>query len=269
LLAFQAADDVHVAKPQELRSGGYVFSCDYAGHKRWAALFKSAPGFEPEGCIGDLRRLGAALAVLHRQMACAFPIGRPFDAEATVSMAATSVSRLGRKFQRVGSRMIEAGAALADELNADGQLRRGVCHGDIWLGKNVHFDGPRTTFFDFDDCTDGPLVSDLATLIAGLWYAELTDFAEQLRAVLDAYATVLPLPASDVLAIPRLIRMQEIRMTGFLAHNGAFEPGDWSTVLQHLEQRLSEWGLRGEATATVLDYTDSARVDMHRPQPIP
>lgn len=249
LLAFEPADDVYVSKPQRLRKGGYVFSWSGGTGARWGALFAAAPGYETEGRAGELRQLSFALGVLHRQMSAAPSSGRQFDAVATVSVAAESVSMRGKAFRPIGSAMIEAGSALVARLNTGGPLRYGFCHGDVWFGKNVHFDGPRTTFFDFDDCMHGPLAVDLATLIAGLWYAELTDFAAQLRLVLDTYAEVQPLSPRDVMAIPSLVRLDNIRTTGFLAHISALEPNS-----RPFKRRLAEWGPNGAATAYLRDY---------------
>jgi Ser/Thr protein kinase RdoA (MazF antagonist) len=259
LLAFKPSRDVYVAKPQRLRGGGWVFSCHYRNQQRWAALFASAPGFPPAGSAHELRQLGRALGILHSQMAHAPPAGRRFDAAAKVAKAAEDVSNLGAEFQLISLKMNEVGSAVVSELNAGGPLQWGFCHGDIWLGKNVHFDGRRTTFFDFDDSIDGPLMIDLATLIAGLWYADLGDFPVQLRLVLDAYAAIRPLPAVDVRAIPALNRLHEISWLGFLAHSCTLEPSSWDTALQSFERRVAQWGTDGAATQAVRDYVANAQ----------
>jgi Ser/Thr protein kinase RdoA (MazF antagonist) len=67
-LAFRLAGQTHVSVPVQLRGGEYVFSCDYEGRRRWAALFNAAPGGPPEANATSLRRLGEALGVMRKQM---------------------------------------------------------------------------------------------------------------------------------------------------------------------------------------------------------
>ena len=255
LLAFEPTQDVHVAKPQALRGGGHVFSAGHDGHERWAALFAAAPGSPPGWATAQLRQLGRALGVLHRQMARAYPAGRPFDPAAIVSEAAGDIAALGAKFRRTAALALKVGASAIAELDAaGGQLHRGLCHGDLWLGKNVHFDGGRTTFYDFDDCFDGPLAADLATFVAGLWYADLSDFPAQLRIALDAYAAAQPVRPRDIIAIPALIRLHEIRMLGFLARIRALGPDSGHGLVELFERRCAEWGRNGIATAIMRRY---------------
>ena len=259
LLAFEPAADVHVAKPQILRRGGYRFACPFERQKRWAVLFAEAPGFAPTGGPGELRQLGAALGILHRQMALGPPAPRRFDAVATVSIATQGIAELGPDHHAGVWAVGDVGTGLCAELSKGDRLRWGFCHGDVWLGKNVHFDRRRTTFFDFDDCFDGPLIADLATLIAGLWYAELSDFPAQLRVALDAYTAILLLAEHDLMAIPALIRLHEIRMLGFLARCRPFEANAWNDVLALFRQRCAEWESDGIATATIRDYATMSR----------
>ncbi len=256
LLAFEPVADVHVAKPQMLRSGGagYRFACVYEGRKRWAVLFAAAPGFAPTGGTGELRQLGAALGILHRQMTLGPPAPRRFDAVATISITAENIAKLGPDHHAAVTSVREIGTELCAALREGARLRWGFCHGDVWLGKNLHFDGRRTTFFDFDDCFNGPLAADLATLIAGLWYADLSDFRAQLRIALDAYTAVLRLAQHDLMSIPALIRLHEIRMLGFLARCRPFEANSWNDVLELFRQRCAEWGPDGIATAAIRDY---------------
>jgi Ser/Thr protein kinase RdoA (MazF antagonist) len=251
LLTFRPARQIHVSKPVQLRCGDHVFSCDYQPRQRWAVLFTAAPGSPPEANAASLTRLGEAVGVLHEQMAPAFPAGRPFDAERAVSRAVETIAALGPGLRAADREIAEAGAASIAELDACGVVRVGFCHGDVWLGKNVHCLGQRVTFFDFDDCVDGPLAVDLATPIIGLWYAGLADFPEQSRGFLDAYAAVQPLPANDIMAIPPLARLYEIGLLGVLAGSGTLEPHDWEMALDHFERRMEEWSPGGAAAAAI------------------
>jgi Ser/Thr protein kinase RdoA (MazF antagonist) len=170
-----------------------------------------------------------------------------------VSRAVETIAVLGAGFRAADGKIAEAGAASVAELDACGALRAGFCHGDVWLGKNVHFLGQRVTFFDFDDCVDGPLAVDLATPIIGLWYAGLVDFPAQSRVFLDAYAAVQPLRANDIMAIPPLARLYEIGMLGFLAGSGTLEPYDWEMALDDFERRMDEWSPSGAAATAIYE----------------
>ncbi|MGF1621704.1 MAG: phosphotransferase [Rhodomicrobiaceae bacterium] len=263
LLTFRPAGQVYVSTPVQTRGGDHVFSCDHEQRRRWAALFTAAPGSLPEGDAASLSRLGEAVGVLHEQMAPASPVGRPFDPARTVSRTVETIASLGPGLRAADRGIAEAGAASIAELDACGALRVGFCHGDVWLGKNVHFLGQRVTFFDFDECVDGPLSVDLMTPIMGLWYAGLVDFPAQSRVFLDAYAAVRPLPANDIMAIPPLARLYEIGLLGFLAGSGTLEPYDWEMALDYFERRMEEWRPGGAAATAI--YELATLVGLDRP----
>jgi len=252
LLTFRPAKRVYVSTPVQRSSGEYVFACRYDERPRWAALFRTAPGSIPLGSTADLRRLGEALGVLHQQMARAFPAGRPFDVRGTISRAVDNAAALGPAFRSAHMKIMEAVSVA--ELEKAAPLRLGFCHGDVWSGKNVHFRGEQVTFFDFDECVDGPLAIDLATPIAGLWYAGQSDFPSRCRAFLDAYIAVQSLESDDILIVPALVRLFEVKLLGFLAGSGTVEPHEWEMALDHFDRRVEEWGHGGPAAATVFEY---------------
>ncbi len=82
--------------------------------------------------------------------------------------------------------------------------------------RQVHLSGPRTTFFDFDGCFDGPLIADLVPQIAWLWHANQPEFPALVRLLLNAYASLSPLSDADVAAIPPLVQLHEICSIAFL-----------------------------------------------------
>ena len=260
LEAFRSVGEVHVVKPVRLKGGGFVFSCRYQHRRRWAALFNLAPGdLLPPNAFG-IRRLGEALGILHKQMVHVFPVGRPFDAEMIVSRAVTNASKIGPGFRSASTRMKQEGGALIARLAASAPLPLGFCHGDVWLGKNVHFQGGRVTFFDFDDCVDGPLAIDLATPIAGFWCAGLTDFPAHIYSFLDAYNAVRSLQVSEILAIPTLILVYEFRLLGFLSGYCQLTPYEWEMAVDQFERQVEAW--KPDGTASLAISLVSNRLDL-------
>jgi Ser/Thr protein kinase RdoA (MazF antagonist) len=260
LLAFRSNYEVYVAKPQRLRDGGYVFTCTYNGEMRFACLFAAARGRPADANAGDMRQFGVALAVMHLQTTVP-PVscGRPFLPAAMLGEALKDLSKAGPKCRHICERIEPVRTAIVANLGRQSSLSIGFCHGDAWCG-NVHFFGPRTTFFDFDDCFDGPLIADLVPQIAWLWHANRLEFPALVRVLLDAYTSLLPLTDADLAIIPPLVQLHEICAIAFIARYCSLEPAMWDECLERSRRILDDWSPGGAATAPIAPLTGVARM---------
>lgn len=258
LLTFRPAYEVHVSKPQTLRTGGCIFHCQYQEQPRLACLFTSARGRQPTNTAGDMRQLGAALAVMHRQTA-ATTCGRSFLPGRVIANSVRHLAQRGPEFRPLCARAQLIGATIEAKLRVHGPLREGFCHGDAWCG-NVRFAGPKTTFFDFDDCFDGPLVADLVPQIAWLWHSSRSDFPDLVRIFLDSYASIAGLSNADLMVIPALAQLQEMYSMAFLARYCSLEPVMWAECLARSTRMLDDWSPGGAASSYIAPLTGTARM---------
>jgi Ser/Thr protein kinase RdoA (MazF antagonist) len=258
LLAFRPADEVYVARPQKLREGGYIFSCPYNDEPRSACLFMAARGRQAESNPGDMRQFGVALAVMHRQMNASPVASRPFLPLEAIGEATHHLPRRGSQFRHLCRKIKRIGVMIDANLKSHASLRRGFCHGDAWCG-NAYLSGPRTTFFDFDNCFDGPLVADLVPQIAWLWQSMRPEFPALARILLDAYASILPLSNADIAAIPLLVQLHEVCAIAFLSKHCILEPAIWAECLDRSARMLDDWSPGGAANAYVAPLTGIAR----------
>jgi Ser/Thr protein kinase RdoA (MazF antagonist) len=158
---------VPVAAPLPRRDGDLFTGLKAPEGERFAALFAYAPGAPPRWPFDAdySRRYGAAVAAIHaatedfRSQHDRFRL----DAEHLLETPLrTVVGHLARRPDDVA--FLER---LADRLRArfaDLERRpsdRGFCHGDFH-GGNVHDDGGRLTFYDFDCCGPGWRAYDVA-----------------------------------------------------------------------------------------------------------
>jgi Ser/Thr protein kinase RdoA (MazF antagonist) len=115
--------------------------------------------------------------------------------------------------------------ARGDELDA---LDWGVCHGDFGP-KNIHVATDRSlTVFDFDLCGPGWRAYDLALI---QWVATDHQTDGLWEAFLRGYASVRPLSADDVNAIPFFHAAAHVASLGLFAEN----VGDWGSA------DMSDW----------------------------
>jgi Ser/Thr protein kinase RdoA (MazF antagonist) len=263
LLAFQPAHEVYVAKPQRLREGGYFFSCPYKEETRFACLFAAARGRPASINAADMRQFGVALAVMHGQMNGSVACGRPFVPALLIRETVQHLSQRGSQFRQLCRKIRQTGLAIDANLHEHAALRKGVCHGDAWCG-NVHFSGSRTTFFNFDDCFDGPQVADLVPQIAWLWHAARPDFPTLARILIDAYISILPLSEADIAAIPPMVQLHEIRSIAALAKYCSLEPAKWAECRERAIRMLEDWSPGGAANAYFAPLAGVARVTRTR-----
>jgi Ser/Thr protein kinase RdoA (MazF antagonist) len=263
LLAFRPADEVYVARPQMQRTGGYILDCPYNGEPRFACLFGAAAGREAQNNAGDMRQFGVALAVMHRQMDASLTSGRPFQPAEVIDEALRHLPQRSVQFSHLCRKIRHIGIMIDASMGGHSALRRGLCHGDAWAG-NVRISGPKTTFFDFDNCFDGPLIADLVPQIAWLWHAVRPEFPVLARILLDAYASILPLSDSEVAAIPLMVQLHEICSIAFLAKHCFLEPAIWAECLDRSARMLDDWSPGGAANAYIAPLTGTARMDRAR-----
>lgn len=237
----------NAAQPVPLVDGGYVFLYPFEGSPRFAVLFTEAPGAAPEPTADNLRRIASELAQLHDHMRQAYPVGRPFEPETIITSACASLDALGEGFGPIRRRIAELRPDICGRLHGAGAVR-GVCHGDVWVG-NVHFLGKRTTFFDFDECFDRPLIADVARLLASVWARKHEDFPLAAEAIRAGYG-MARLPLEDWRSLPALGQLDAINVIGFLATYCTLEPPSlWEECRADTFQLLADWAPDGGASA--------------------
>ncbi len=193
LRAIRADTALEVPQPLETRDGRVTVTATAGGQTRVVSVLRWLDGriHETSARPTHLRRLGAALAVLHDHADGWRPppgfvrIQWDHDGFFGNAMVYGGVpaaecwdlvpERLRERFQAVADRMLPI-------MSADRDI--GLIHADPHLG-NAVFAGDRVQLIDFDDCGTGPRIYDLAV---ALW--ELRDephYAESLEALLTGY----------------------------------------------------------------------------------
>ena len=237
----------NAAKPVALADGGHVFCCPFQGSTRLAVLFTEAPGAKPETTPDYLRQIAAELARLHDRLRRLYPIGRPFEPEAIITHACASLEALGEAFLPIGHHITGLRPGICDRLRSASAVQ-GVCHGDVWVG-NVHLLGSQTTFFDFDECFDGPLIADVARLLASVWEGDAAAFTASAEAICAGYGAACFRPLEeDWSLVPALGQLDAINRIGFLAAYCTLEPHHWAGCRALTIQHLADWSSDGEAS---------------------
>ena len=255
----------NAAKPVALTTGDYVFQCPFEADSRFAVLFTEAPGAKPEPTPGNLRQIASELALLHERLRRVYPIGRPFPPETVITEACASLAALGQAFLPISDHIAELRSGICTRLQA-ADAAHGVCHGDVWVG-NVHLLGDQTTFFDFDECFDGPIVADVARLLASIWEGDAVSFSASVEAVNAGYvASGSTLGAQDWQLAPALGQLDAISRIGFLAAYCVLEPPLWEDCLARTMQALADWSPDGTASkilhSTLRDFRLKARTQL-------
>ena len=256
-----AAARFGVAKPIALAGGGYVFCYGFEGAERQAVLFEEARGNQPAATPESVGRIASELAGLHQRMLCAHPIGRPLAPECRFEQTSAALAALGADFHSLRKEVTGMRSSVCGALQSHAAAQ-GVCHGDIWPG-NVHLAGDRVTFFDFDDCFDGPLVADVARLLGYLWIAQPAQFELLATIVVEGYRHHLPLSTGNWQLMPPLAQLEEIASVGFLARYCSLEPALWAEAQARTMQTLDDWSPNGKAakvmTAVVFVAAEGGR----------
>ncbi len=125
-------------------------------------------------------------------------------------------------------------------LQAEQRIQRtvaqyGLTHGDPSFG-NVLYHEAKPTIIDFDDCSYGYLVYDLAVVLAGAWGK--ANYAANRTALLAGYEAVRTLSTTEVGALPLMMAARSMSLIFWAAatSRGAWIEGQWQRLLAYLAQ---------------------------------
>jgi Ser/Thr protein kinase RdoA (MazF antagonist) len=240
LTALRAQTGLEVPEPLHTRSGGVTVQATAGDNTRVVSVLRWQHGRVHENSPrpAHLRRLGAAMATLHRH-ADAWTPPSPFqridwnheaffgDVMVYGGLPASEVwlllpDDLRERFQQVADRLATVMAAEPDH---------GLIHADLHLG-NAVFEGDRVKLIDFDDCGVGHRLYDVAV---ALWEQRDRDDYDAFRtALLDGYRRVRDV---DVTHLDDFIALRQVAFalwyTGTAQVNPAFADrldavNDWS-----------------------------------------
>jgi Ser/Thr protein kinase RdoA (MazF antagonist) len=244
LLRWLARAGIPVALPLSARDGATIHHFVAPEGVRPAVHFAFAPGTIPPLTGDTARRLGTALADLHRATAgfrSPFPRFRLNLETLLWRPLATATEALS---DRPADRafLTDLAADLARQLDAVApELESGPLHGDVYQG-NVHGtpDGA-LTWFDFDLCGEGWYAYDLAVfrmnVRVGERIAVWPDF-------LGAYEERRTLPRVDREALPLLVAVRDVWHLGHFLANMRSGRETWWLDGAYLDRRLQamrEW----------------------------
>jgi tRNA A-37 threonylcarbamoyl transferase component Bud32 len=177
-------DAIHTALARVTRCAGdrgplvpRVLGCSPARHALALQAMRGLPLLALDGAerVAAVRRLGAALAVLH---AHPVPAGAPRLARLDADRLTTAAEVIGFARPDVAGPARELAGALRANARALRPVAPACLHGDPHPG-NVVLAGERIALIDLDHVAGGPPAADLARVLAGLT-------AERLAAGLDA-----------------------------------------------------------------------------------
>jgi Ser/Thr protein kinase RdoA (MazF antagonist) len=232
------AHDVAVASPVPDRDGGYVLAIDAPEGTRYAVLFKTVEGAEPdETRHEDNVSFGRLVARLHN---CADGLDRTYerwelDGKYLVEQALAGLEpRMGHREQD-----FEYLCGVGRDLVAEVERRlpktapqHGMVHGDLHTG-NTRFDETgRIVLFDFDTCGYGWRALDVGTYAANHRWLNTSDEAATTRermweSFLEGYAAQRTL-SDDELAVGRLgVPLRHFELIGITIRYWAPQTGDY------------------------------------------
>ena len=212
----------------------------YEHEQRWFALFTRAPGRELQASERDLKEFGSALATLHKA-AISLCLRAP-----RVLLQDFDCNRFKAASAKV---LLEANARLLceqvqkmqeDIVHSAEFLSSGFCHGDARLG-NARIIGKQVSFFDFDDCTYGPHVFDLATLIWWLVKTKNPDWMLLSKSFLESYRSIREITISDIAILPYMALINEVRAINFLIDYELVPDALWEQISPSFAESLKFW----------------------------
>lgn len=213
-----AAAGGSIARPLARRNGLYLVGIEAPEGMRTGVLFEDAPGtdlsYAGPQAEDNARRYGAVVARLHA--ACDAVRGFPAREAMALGFCVTEPSA-------VLSRHVDAAAQadlrrithrLTDQLQANGDLTTGFCHGDLNCS-NIHFSGEAAVALDFDCCGWGWRAFERAAFARGVtWHSKPGAAADALvRAYFDGYGAHRAIPAADRQAQPAMLLAQRLWVT--------------------------------------------------------
>lgn len=241
LRAIGRAPEADVARPVAGRGGRLRFRLPWEGTIRHAVLFTAAPGRPMRHDAADLACYGRGLAALHDTMAATGLISRQrIEAVASCRDAAHWLRQAGQDAAALAD-MVEA---VAPRLSAGLEVANptlGLLHGDSCLLNARLEEGGRVTFFDFETCGHGPVALDLASVRA--WLGDAQESGSQWAALLDGYASRRLLKLGDRQALPALVLLAAVRVTGALARFFTMAPDLWREQHERLKRAIEGSGV--------------------------
>ncbi len=217
LVAALAAGGV-VTPPPMIARDGRPYAPLANAHSKWVSVFPWRAGkhLAPAEVTPErAAQLGAALAQLHLvglELPVAWWRGSIYDHDHLVH-------RYEHFSCQSDPALTKASAILGDELAAGSEARpmrrratQGIIHGDLFRDNVLWEAGEVTAILDFEQASGGSLAYDLAVCINDWCWTGAPDFA-LVRALLDGYQRVRPLPATDREALPIEVRAAATRFT--------------------------------------------------------
>lgn len=217
LVAALAAGGV-VTPPPVIARDGRPYAPLPDAHAKWVSVFPWRGGkhLAPDEVTAErAAQLGGALAQLH-VAGLALPVawrrGSIYDHDHLVHRYA--------KFSCLSDpALTQASSMLGDELAmaSEAQVVRrratqGIIHGDLFRDNVLWDAGEVTAILDFEQASGGSLAYDLAVCINDWCWTGAPELA-LIRALLDGYQRVRPLPAVDREALPIEVRAAATRFT--------------------------------------------------------
>lgn len=248
-----------VARPVSLRAGGFVALAQAPEEVRPAVLFREALGSELSyhGAAGldNARRYGNAVALFHAAAAGVSPLAnRPsMGLDALIDEPVAVVGRLLDESDRTA--LARVGERLRERLSATSELTVGLCHGDF-NSTNIHFTDSDATIFDLDCCHWGWVANDIAGFGRGITLGRRPgESADALmRAFLEGYRLIRPIPTRDCEVLPTFLLAQRIWMAS-LHIKGAHRWGSYHFGPPYAK-RLMDWLQAWEGSASLRVWVD-------------
>lgn len=235
-----------VSQPIERRDGALLGVIGAPEGERIVVMFSYAEGapaefgaLESEECVS----YGRAVADLHNRARGFLALSPRFslDEEHLITNPLRLIEPHLRdrvkdwKFLREFADLLKARIG---ELDQEG-LTKGLCHGDAH-GGNAHCDQSGTvTFFDFDCCGIGWLAYDIAVF---LWAARIKEkHLQRSGEFLSGYESVRPISSTEKAALPVLIAMRDIWITGTTISNGGKNGHRWAMNSRYFDIHMARW----------------------------
>lgn len=238
LIRFPENRHVDVSRPVATTDETYIVELYWNGEQRQACLFQSAEGEQIDlNNAVHMERFGASIANLHLTLPATIDGDvRELDPIAIVYDALDALLQVPRSGEVVELIRNEYLPSLL-RLNLS-DLATGLCHGDAWIG-NARFQNGKTMFFDFDDFGHGPFVLDLSTAVWHFAHEESEQNTAMTKALIAGYQKVRPLSASELEALPLLVRLDEVRSLLFLARHCTLSDDMWNRAFEEAKRVFS------------------------------
>ena len=254
---------VAVAMPMRTSKGGSQAECLLAGQQRYYAIFRNAPGRQPNYDTADAAQVGRGVALLHRAMLAQHTPQASDRSPFTLISSSLDILRQVNELTTDFKRKVEAvGTRSMAEVSGQAHLKLAAIHGDI-CSLNCRIDGDLLTFFDFDECGLGSHLYDLA----GWMFSAAASIEDERRlhsaaaACVQGYGETAGLEDAEILALPYFAMVHWLRTLAFLAANQLIPRDFWPMVEERHSATLSR------ITSLASNWPTSVLDDMPAPAP--